>query len=272
MAESPAENFVNDDSGKLNNPEQKEQQNLFPVEIIEVYPNDQGSADMQYIGHGRDGRDYAIKTTDEGNGYVATSEMFCYELARLVFIPVPEYTLVMLNDHLAFGSVWQGAATNISQDNEVLELVSDASLPLEIFETISKIYGLDLFINNIDRHFGNYLFTTGYNNRKIALAFDFGRSWLEVDYKGLEVLEPSAKNKTYTCQKFLKRAGKLNTVIAIDTIDKLSALDSSMVEDILRQIPHNWLPKGFYDEFIKWWGSTDFFSRIKSLKMEAANV
>jgi len=41
--------------------ESRHQQDIFPVEITEIYPNDQKSCDLKIIGSGRNGKDYAIK-------------------------------------------------------------------------------------------------------------------------------------------------------------------------------------------------------------------
>jgi hypothetical protein len=42
------------------------QKRLFPVDILTEYPNNQGSADLQLIINGRDGRDYAVKKPTDG--------------------------------------------------------------------------------------------------------------------------------------------------------------------------------------------------------------
>ena len=272
MADAPVQNTTGKDKEdyKIVRIEQTKQDALFPIDIIETYPNDQNSMDMQCIGAGRDGRDYAIKTVLDGKGYVPATELFCYELAHCVFIPTPEYALVkMSDDSIAFGSVWNGGSSTITSDMEAMTFINSKNPDDRIFSMVSKIYGLDLFVNNIDRHFGNYLFADSYK-RRIVLAFDFSRAWLEVDYKGVDATNPSPKNKTELCRNLLKMKGLLKTDITIETLESIRKIDSSRIKAIFNKMPQKWLSSGFEAEFINWWGGKDFTQRVELLKIEAA--
>lgn len=245
----------------------EKQERLFPIEIIELYPSDQASQDLQLIGRGRDGRDYAIKTTADGNGHIPISEFFCHELSNILAIPTPAYEIVTLNDSsLAFGSVWNGSSSSLTDNNEVISLLQNQVDAPHIFEGISRIYGLDLFVNNIDRHFGNYLFVQGYNRINI-LAFDFGRSWHEVNFKGTEVL--SYNSTTLRCKNFLVQHGKYLSDHAIDTLNKIKQIDVSSILRVFQKIPGDWFEEGFEELFLDWWGSEDFINRIDTLIEEA---
>lgn len=243
------------------------QQSLFPIDIIELFPNDQNSADMQFIGTGRDSRDYAIKTLSEGSGYIPACELFCYELAHLLHIPTPEYALVRLYEHneLAFGSVWQGASKTIASESEVKEFLTSKTVDQSMMMVISRIYGLDLFVNNIDRHFGNYLFGHAYK-RKIAFAFDFSRAWMEIDYKGIEATVDDKESKTLLCSTLLKKFNRLDRSEALSTLDLITKIDKKYIEMILNKIPPTWLDDDIKSEVLTWWGGEVFLQRIGLLK------
>ncbi|MBT9547854.1 MAG: hypothetical protein IV090_20870 [Candidatus Sericytochromatia bacterium] len=96
-----------------------------PIPIIETYPNNTNSADLTMIGKGNNGKDYAIKTVGDVNGYVPCSEVFCYELAMRLGIGTPDYTILELDGgELAFGSVWEGGVFDLQSDLKILQILT----------------------------------------------------------------------------------------------------------------------------------------------------
>ena len=66
------------------------QKELLPIDAIQIHKNDQGSADLSVIVTASNNKDYAVKLISDGNGYVPTTELFCYELAlSLIHISEP---------------------------------------------------------------------------------------------------------------------------------------------------------------------------------------
>ena len=208
-----------------------------------------------------------IKTVHEGNGNIPASELFCYELARLVHIPTPEYAILNMPDKTqAFGSVWLGASSTISEPLEAMKFVNSSEPERHIFSIMSKIFGFDLFVNNVDRHFGNYLFTDSYK-RRIVLAFDFSRAWLEVSYNGFDSTKPC---NTFACGRLMKSRGLLDLNLAVDTLETIKDIDASIIESIFLKMPKKWLSMSVQKEVLSWWGSEEFTKRIELLKLEAA--
>lgn len=139
------------------------QTRLVPVEIVDINPSTQGTVQLKTTGIGRDGRDYAIKRVcDSQNGLIPASEMFCYRLARRINIAVPQFEILDFKGELAFGSVWEGG------------VLSDTSLKIKILigeiemaglsDILSRIYALDIFVNNTDRNISNYLMRERYRH------------------------------------------------------------------------------------------------------------
>jgi len=247
---------------------EQSQQKMFPldpIEIIQTYPSGANTAHLRLIGEGRDGKDYAIKTLQDGKGFIPASEFFCYELAKLVDIPTPEYAILKMFDELAFGSVWRGDAETITSElnNFILNEAPDDKL----LKVMSKIYGFDLFVNNIDRHFSNYLFCSSYQNRRVVFAFDFSQAWLEVDFSGLQVLNKNCG--TYKVSELLKTKKLLNLDLGVTTIEKLSKIPADRIELILKKLVEvNWIDDFQMGLVLSWWGKQEFYDRVDQLKNE----
>lgn len=250
------------------------QRQLAPIEITDIYPSDQGSADLTTIGSGRNGKDYAIKKISDGNGMIPITEFFCYELARKVNIATPEFDILLLPENeLAFGSVWEGGVHKISNINTFVDLLNDGAINgielKAIDKFFGKVYAFDLFINNEDRHPGNYLFRQSYNNY-IALAFDYSRAWLEIDFRGVQALDKKCNTQLFI--NLIDKNKKFNRKQSEETLIALGEIGSSTVAQILSEAPNEWISTQQRDEVIKWWGSEEFKDRLQILKAEINNV
>ncbi len=242
------------------------QRQLFPVDIVITYPSDQGTADLALIGEGSDGRDYAIKTVNEGNGYIPITELFCYELARVLGIPTPEFQIVKLRENeLAFGSVWEGGSAITKTLPQMFKILKDEVHVRNLKSLISKVYAFDLFVNNIDRHFGNFLFRNSYKNN-IGLAYDFGRSWYEVSPYTYDVLETDCNTMKYN--NYARKYDKYDRDLASSTLTEISKVERKTISHIFSSAPTEWLADEEREKFLSWWDSEDMVSRINRLKGE----
>ncbi len=242
------------------------QKQLFPIDIVVTYPNDQGSADLALIGEGSDGRHYAIKTTNDGKGYIPITELFCYELARIIGIPTPEFQIVKLrNGELAFGSVWEGGSAITKTLPQVLKILKGEILVSNLKSLISKVYAFDLFVNNIDRHFGNFLFRDSYK-KNIGLAYDFGRAWYEISPYSYEALDPDHNTSKYNV--YAKQYDKYDRDIASAALTEISKIDQVTISHIFSSAPNDWLEEKSKSEFLSWWNSENMANRINRLKGE----
>ncbi|ELY1990395.1 hypothetical protein SL034_005545 [Vibrio harveyi] len=256
---------ANSEETKIVVPPQFQQQVLFPIEIVETYPSKQNSADLSLIGKGRDGKHYAIKTTKDNNGFVPASEFFCHHLARLVSIPTPAFENVKLScGSMAFGSVWEGGVTTIDAVPKILDILTGKTVVEDLDTFLSKVYAFDLFVNNEDRHFGNYIFRDSFNNTKIALAFDFSRAWKETDPFGFESLQP--QSKTAMCNDFIRKHKCYNKAASLQVLDEISKISREDIESILNLMHDSWMSEKDKSVILNWWGSDEFNERIEKLK------
>ncbi|WP_157831679.1 HipA family kinase [Pseudomonas sp. YY-1] len=241
------------------------QKRLFPIEIIASYPNNQGSADLGMIGSGRDGRDYAIKTTKDGRGHVPASEAFSYELARRLLIPTPPYEFVSLpGGEIAFGSVWEGGVRKLSDQTQILQLLQGNPKVNGIKRFFSRVYAFDIFINNVDRHFGNYIWRESFNNNLIGLAFDFSRAWFETDPYGLHALD--LQQNTARSKLAISVTGNYDRNEALSCLSDIEGIDRSEIEEILSNIPNDWMSKAKKNEYKAWWRSEIWLTRIETIR------
>lgn len=238
---------------------------LFPIEIIETYPANENSADLSIIGRGRNSKHYAVKTIHDGNGFIPASEFFCYELARLLSIPTPDFDYLSLDEgkSIAFGSVWEGGVRGIKSDNDVFAILKGEMSVEDIESFFGKVFAFDLFVNNEDRHFNNYIFRDSFNNSRVALAFDFSRAWKETNPYGFDCLQ--AHTKTMRCNGMLQKFGQYNRNAALAMMEDIRQIPKSSIESILTGMHHSWMSEKDKELLLNWWGSNEFHERIDHL-------
>jgi len=240
------------------------QKDLLPIGAVKIYKSTQGTADLQVIVTASNNKDYAVKTTTDGNGYIPATELFCYELARLIDVPTPSYDLITMRDgQLAFGSVWEGGVHHIEDANQAIDILTGKIPVRDLNQILSRVYAFDLFINNIDRHFGNYLFRQSYNSL-IGLAFDYSRAWYEVSPYQFESLEDK-KSNTQRWHSFIKDYKKYDRQTAILTLQSITSISNEKIEKLLQTIPDEWLSDKIKNEIADWWGSQSMSDRISKI-------
>jgi hypothetical protein len=241
------------------------QTELLPIDALQIHCNNQGSADLQVIVTGSNNKDYAVKTIQDGRGFVPATELFCYELAKLINIPTPNYDLITMRDgSFAFGSTWEGGVSPIKDINQVIAILTGKTIIRDLNLFLSRVYAFDLFINNIDRHFGNYLFRESFNSM-IGLAFDYSRAWYEVGAFSFDSLNDK-ETKTQQCHSFIKDYNKYDRLEASKTLDKILSIEAKSIEAILQKIPDDWLETQAKNEVAHWWASDSMELRISTLK------
>lgn len=244
------------------------QKTLMPLDVITTYTSDQNSADLKFIVEARDGKHYAVKTLQDGNGKVPASELFCYELAYRVIIATPPYSLISLpNGDLAFGSAWEGGVVNGRKDinyQAFIHGVLDGSIQVSRLDTFfSRLYAFDLFVNNLDRHWGNYLWRQSYGDSIIAMAFDFSRACFEIGHEGFEAANPGSN--TQIVFKMLNVKKRYSRDEAVACLEAIRAITTQEISAILDNFPAAWMSKQDRKAYLEWWDSQARHTRIDKL-------
>ncbi|UVM14835.1 hypothetical protein LOY42_16200 [Pseudomonas sp. B21-023] len=244
------------------------QRQLMPIDVITSYSSHMGTADLRVIVEARDGKHYAVKTTADGAGNVPASELFCYELAYRVLIPTPSYAFIsMPTEGVSFGSAWEGGVVNGDSKINYLSFIQDVlsgqkKIPnLKVF--FSRLFAFDLFVNNVDRHWGNYLWRTSFNDSYVALAFDFSRACFELGHDGYHALSPLSK--TQGTFRLLNTTKNYERSEAVACLEAIRAIPTAEVEGILANFPSAWMGKAKRREYIEWWNSEARQARIDHL-------
>lgn len=242
------------------------QRTLFPLQLTEIFRSDIDSADLKIIGRATNGKDYAIKTVnDSPRGRIPACELFCYELANLLQIATPDYHLITMSDStLAFGSAWEGGVISLSDNTSFINLFIGDQKPANLVESISKIYALDIFVNNVDRHFKNYIFRSGYKSN-IVLAMDFSRAWYEIDPYGYDAAHSKDCN-TSTAHEIMRKLNCFDSTIALHTLRTIKNINQDTIRQIISLMPSDWINLSDSSKFIDWWGSSDFLTKLDMLE------
>lgn len=237
-----------------------------PLKVKVTYPSNLDSADLKTIVKAVNKKDYAVKEITDGNGLVPATELFCYELSKAIDIPTPNYQIIEMPDNsLAFGSEWEGGVVKIDQ-NVIMNILL-GRLPIPDFKVfVSELYALDIFVNNVDRHFGNYIFRESYSGI-LSLAFDFSRALYAVNknnpFENQCIID--TKCNTYSCNNILKQFNQFDSNITKATLDKIYNISIDTIQNIIDKIPDSWLDNSQRDNLISFWKS-GIIDRINYLK------
>lgn len=116
---------------------------------------------------------------------------------------------------------------------------------------VSGIYGLDLFLPNIDRHLNNFLFRLS-GKATIPLAFDFSQAWIILNLPfGIDHWPDGCKSEI--TRKFLKSQDLITTKQTEDSLEKIAALPKGFMRDIISAAPQQWVSSFNKEHTIEFW-------------------
>ena len=238
---------------------------LFARKAIIEFPPKQQSADSLGEVEADDNCLYYVKGDAHGRS-VRASEWICTQIAEAIGIAAPAPAVIELQDgSTVFGSRRIAGVADAAITTAYLtsSSASNAGIPAQGLKSLlSKIYALDMFLNNTDRHLGNYLSVDDNGVRRLY-AFDFSRAlfweWPWVGY-------PSADVHTRTWGSVLRRLHGFDIVAANSTISGLGALAPAAVEGFINQMPEDWISIGQRSQFMAAWTDGAFQVRLDGLR------
>jgi hypothetical protein len=244
------------------------QLSALPIKIISMDPANLNTADAACFGVGDNGLDYMIKTVAKAPAAPA-AELICHAIAEESGIPVPQYDVVMLRDgSLGFGSVWDAGAL---KDQASSQRVLFGSAPgKSIDAALARIFVLDMFVHNVDRHAGNYLCVSGRTPGYSLKAFDFSRAFTFHGWP-LPTLPMDARAHTITVIRALHRSRKFDLVSAEGVLTRIEALQFAWFKQVLEQVPVSWLPAAVRKRILTWWANGRT-ARVQTIRQGAKNA
>lgn len=224
------------------------QLSLFPVELVNEEPPEPGiSKDLLWIGWDEQGHRYALKTVEPAHPTLPLTEWLCYHLCALAGIPAPDFAIVQrLDGSLAFGSRWQEDAQQFSPAK-----VSQAQLfswLQRASEDLGRMFALDAFMPNEDRHLGNILFTPA-GQRLRALAFDWSRTHFFAPWPW------AANSNSAQVWHWLQHNRLTHAEATRVSMQRISAITQDKVLHILLAAPEAWRDNLDCDAAAHWWGT-----------------
>jgi hypothetical protein len=234
------------------------QAELFVRKAVTEFPQKEISADSLGEVEADDNHHYYIKGDAHGR-LVRASEWISTHISEAVGIGAPTVAAIeRIDGAVVFGSRRiAGVADKVTTAAYLTTpTATNIGVPASGLQAIlSSIYALDMFIQNDDRHLGNYLSVDDNGTRRLY-AFDFSRAlFWQWPWSGF----PTIGQNTRMCGAFDQNS-------ASGTLDRLSGLAPATIEGFINQMPTDWLPAEMRSQFVGWWASNARNARIEELR------
>lgn len=132
-------------------------------------------ADLTRIARGDDQRDYAVKSL-ETDAALPLTEWVCYHLWRDCGLATPDFAVLEYADGRppAFGSRFEALARQVRRDPDAYTIAGFFAPHLR---GLSRVYPLDGFVTNPDRHGRNFVERPEIAGA-VLVCIDFSRAWV----------------------------------------------------------------------------------------------
>lgn len=241
-----------------------EQLALFPRKTILELGRNAGEDIYQYV-QADNKRNYYLKLDRPGR-YVRASEWLSYRLAHMVGISTPRCDFIQTFDgDIAFGSEDIG---DVAAQIDTVRYLQTGSLnefgkPLDGLQSaLSAIHAFDLFVNNIDRHYKNFL-VVGKDDERHLIALDFARSlFWDWPISGF----PGQSDLTSEVWIELRERHGFDLGSALAIVDRLGIVTPAQILSMANQMPSHWLPQSIHDDLAAYCGDGAWGSRVAELR------
>lgn len=238
------------------------QNEMFPLETIIEGPNDLGTADLEGLWKCKDTHWYYVKHSISEKD-IRLNEWLASDILDRIGVAVPPKKVIQSKDgRLLFGSRQLADYSDKFIGKTLLHNAEQVPAGCkEIFSCIlTKIYIADLFINNVDRHEGNYLIKQNENEVQLC-AIDHARSlmwnWPVSEF-------PYATN-TMTCSALFVKNHGLHQETVSETLRHLKSVNSLFVRQSINSAPQAWRELQPVEELCNWWSSSEKDERIEQI-------
>lgn len=223
---------------------------------------DWGSADCNEGCFCDDAGGFVVKT-NKVTPTLAHSEWFCSSVAAACGIPQVGFSVI----HHTDGSYCFGSSYVKGKIKDWWTLAEQGAIDFgALADDLTKIYALDLFIHNDDRHMNNYMVVQDGNGHRVS-SFDYSRSWLHHAFPMTTILKDpqiaTVGNKEWFKAKF---GNYLVPATINDVLDRVSALTAQQISQIIARHPKDWLTQAQEDAIMTWWDSGQMLQRVNDIK------
>jgi hypothetical protein len=225
---------------------------MFPLEIKDVIANFGGVTQTKLV-RAEDALTYVVKDDIPIGMKVRASEYFWLNLARSVGLPAPQVQL--LKD--SSGRLLSGTRRELSslEQNMAISTLLTGSVVNGGIQ-LSRIFAFDLFSGNWDRHFQNYLILQEPGGTHAVLAIDFSHVFACPNLATPDpVIEANCSTRRYIAALIAQYG--FDRVSATVILERLRDLNFSVIEDILSNLPQEWLSDVERAPIKSWWNSPE---------------
>ena len=244
---------------------------MFPPRIrVELGLVGQGVMGARFV-RCDDGLTYVAKDDPVEHPYIRATEFFWSSVGRQINLPFPVPTI------LATGS----ARTVFGTRREKSLATSDLIQNKHIFfsggvddggRQIARLFALDLFCANEDRHADNYLLIQE-DHGVVVQGIDFGHSALLPGISNWPAKDPLFHLDCNTRASFplIIAPYQSDRSHIFETIDRIKGLQLAQIETILNDIPDEWLAMNLRNEIREWWQGDSKTHRLETIRAGILN-
>lgn len=242
---------------------QPQQLQMFPRKALIEFPKVKATADALGEVEADDMFRYYVKGDSHARP-VRASEWLCTHIAEAAGVAAPNPVVIeMLDGTKVFGS---RRISGVADDAVTASFLTTPSVTnvdstvLGLKSILSKIYALDLFLHNDDRHFGNYLSVDDNGVRRLY-AFDFSRalfwSWPWSGFPGGNTRSQGAR---------LRQLHGFDLPAASSILDQLAGLPTAALESFINRMPKDWLPPDLCSQLMQVWSDGTCATRVNDIR------
>jgi hypothetical protein len=228
------------------------QNSLIPIKILhEVDASSEGfdGVDLKRLAKCDDGNTYAIKRVED-HPLMPICEWVGHHFCRACGVLTPDFAILHAADNStvkSFGSRISSFA-QIEHDPVALRI---SSFFHGHYEALSRVYSIDAFLVNPDRH-GRNLFVRSDSGGTALLAFDYSSGWLRTG-EPFGNQERMRDSHTFKWWRTFKRLGA-----GVDkaALDKIASLNANWLEQVLNSSPTDWRNQFNEADVLQFWSTS----------------
>ena len=249
----------------------------FPLNVISYQPiAPKKSAHAFGWAECDDGNKYLVKGYGDAP-IVCAHEWVCTSVADFLHLPTaPCKVLKMKDGTLVFGSRYLGSELKPLVVSRILKsgMAPNDLLVPELVPNLSRLYALDMFIGNTDRHLFNYLFIEERaegSPQRIArfYATDFDAADLLI--RDRITLPMVASSNTVSTGRQIRGVYPFDSDAAAEMLTRLGKAPEIILGRAMDGLPTEWFSKVEQQRFLERISSTDLPAQIAELQQGLSN-
>lgn len=250
-------------------PPRSEQSRLFHRRVTAVLPAQPNGQHVGFRCWTDDGFYYC--KDDQFGQYIRSIEWLATQLAQHLGIATAQCAIIEAKDgQTYFGSRSPASVADDVETSRMLSLPATGELgqPLPwLGQYLAGLRVFDLFIDNPDRSVRNFILDRDGTFARLC-AIDFASARL---LKFPIDRFPVASEPTIFVGNILRKTHGSHADSANEMLERIASIPPSVVDQILNQIPEDWLPQDIRGKMNAFWSGGDLKARVACLREHLRN-